>query len=343
MSCRRTVWERRAFLPRALTLALSILLIASPAAPLAAAGKDDASSASSLPGAVLAVASDPVGANVFIDGQFVGSTPLNVGRLSSGDHRVRVVKNGFLENARVVNVAAGKTSTVQVRLTPDATAPAAAQVISSTGGGGGGVPKWVWWSAIGGGAVAAAVIVATRNHAPIAGTVTVSPSTALQSATNVTFTAQGASDPDNDPLTYSWSFSDGSTGTGQTVTKTLSTSGTVTATVTVSDGKKSDTAQGSVTVRSLSGTWGGNSPLYGTTTLTLAQTGGSVSGSWVDQVPPSGTITGTVSAGNPQVRLSVNFSGFPGSYTANPSADINALNGTYSDANGTVTLNLTRR
>lgn len=341
MSCRRTVWERRVVLPGALTLVLSILLIASPVARLAAA--DNAASASTSPGSILAVASDPVGANVFVDGEFVGATPLNIGRLSAGDHRVRVVKNGFLENSRVVTVAAGKTSTVQVRLTPGATAPAAMQVISSTGRGGGGVPKWVWWSAIGGGAVAAAVIVANRNHPPNAGTVSVSPTTALQNATNVTFTSQGASDPDGDPLSFSWSFSDGSTATGQSVTKTLSTSGTVTATVTVSDGKKSATAEGSCTVRSLTGTWRGNSPLYGATTLTLTQTGASVSGSWVDQVPPSGTITGTVTSGSPLVRLSVNFSGFPGTYTANPSGDINTLSGTYSDANGTVTLNLTRQ
>lgn len=341
MSCRRTVWERQGALLRSVAFVLSILLTASPAVRLTAADEAGAASAS-----VLAVASDPAGANVYVDGQFIGATPLNIDRIPAGDHRVRVVKSGFLENARVVSISSGKTSTVQVKLTLDTNAPAAAQVISSTGGGGGGVPKWVWYAAIGGGAAAAAVVLMNRNHAPEAGTVAVSPATALQSATNVTFTSQGASDPDGDPLTFSWAFSDGSTGTGQSVTKTLSTSGTITGTVTISDGKKSVTAQGSCNVRSLTGSWRGTSPLYGTTTLTLTQTAASVSGTWVDQVPPSGTITGTTASAAPLVRLSVNFGGgFIGTFNANPNADISAITGTYSDPNapGGVALSLTRQ
>jgi hypothetical protein len=187
------------------------------------------------------------------------------------------------------------------------------------------------------------VVLLGRNKAPNAGTVSVSPSTALQSGTNVTFTSQGANDPDGDPLTYSWTFSDGSTGSGAAVTKAFSTSGTITGTVSVSDGKKSAEASGTVNVRSLAGTWRGNSPLYGTTTLSLSQTGATLGGSWTDQVPPAGTISGTVSTAAPQVRMSINFSGFPGTYNATPSADINTLTGTYSDANGSVSLTLTRQ
>jgi hypothetical protein len=36
--------------------------------------------------------------------RLAGNTPLQVGSLTPGDHRVRVVKDGYLENARVVSV-----------------------------------------------------------------------------------------------------------------------------------------------------------------------------------------------------------------------------------------------
>jgi len=53
----------------------------------------------------------------------------------------------------------------------------------------------------------------------------------------VTFSASGSSDPEGDPLTYSWAFGDGTTASGPTASKTFSTAGTHTATVTVSDGR----------------------------------------------------------------------------------------------------------
>ena len=66
------------------------------------------------PGA-LSVASDPSGAAVYVDGRFVGHTPIDVQDLPAGDHRVRLVKDGYLENGRVVSVSAGKTGGLQVR------------------------------------------------------------------------------------------------------------------------------------------------------------------------------------------------------------------------------------
>ena len=62
----------------------------------------------------------------------------------------------------------------------------------------------------------------------------------------ITFTGTG-SDPDNDPLTFSWTFSDGGSAAGASVTHTFASAGSYTATLTVSDGRGGTTA-GSATV-----------------------------------------------------------------------------------------------
>jgi len=60
---------------------------------------------------------------------------------------------------------------------------------------------------------------------------------------SITFDGTGSSDPDNDPLTYSWDFGDSSTGTGVTPSHVYSWGDIFTVTLTVSDGKGgSDTA-----------------------------------------------------------------------------------------------------
>jgi ELWxxDGT repeat protein len=52
----------------------------------------------------------------------------------------------------------------------------------------------------------------------------------------ITFNGSGSSDPDGDPLTYSWDFGDGTTGTGVAPTHAYSNVGTFTARLRVSDG-----------------------------------------------------------------------------------------------------------
>ncbi len=58
----------------------------------------------------------------------------------------------------------------------------------------------------------------------------------VTTGTAINFTANG-SDPDNDPLTYSWDFGDTGTSTSQNPTHSYATAGTYAAKVTVSDGK----------------------------------------------------------------------------------------------------------
>lgn len=69
------------------------------------------------PIAVLTVSSDPVGATVYVDGRVVGRTPLDVPALPAGDHRVRLVRDGYLEHSRVVKIGRDKSETLHVRLT----------------------------------------------------------------------------------------------------------------------------------------------------------------------------------------------------------------------------------
>ena len=59
------------------------------------------------------------GASVFIDGNLVGEAPLTSGRLSSGRHSVRVVKNMYKEAYGTVVIEDGKTLDYKPQLAPD--------------------------------------------------------------------------------------------------------------------------------------------------------------------------------------------------------------------------------
>ena len=64
----------------------------------------------------------------------------------------------------------------------------------------------------------------------------------------VTFYGSASSDPDGDPLAYSWDLGDSTVGSGVTVTHTYSAAGTYSVTLTVSDGELSATDTALVTV-----------------------------------------------------------------------------------------------
>jgi hypothetical protein len=299
----------------------------------------------------LAVDSDPIGATVLVDGQFQGQTPLALKTLSSGEHRVQVVKDGYLDNSRVVSVLAGAARSLAVKLTPfSGRQPRAAYQVDpgagNTSNGGGGSGKKIALIAAGVAVVGAGVYLATRdtNKAPTVTGVTANPVVGLQGAQAISFSAS-ASDPDGDSLSFAWNFGDGATGTGATPTHTYTTSGAMNVSVDVSDGKKNATGTGSVTIRSMAGNWRGTltaSGLVFTTTLSLSQNGSAVTGS-CNIGGSACSISGSASSPN-RVSMTVNFPGFaPGNLSGTTSADVNSVSGTYTEPGLTGSFSITRQ
>lgn len=293
---------------------------------------------------VLAVASDPPGAAVYVNGELQGTTPLSVSRLTPGDHRVKLVKDGYLENSRLVAVRAGAAQSVQVRMTPDAEAARRSVQVETPetkgGGGGGGGGKKALLIGLGVVAVGAGAYLAfgKSNKPPIAGSISVSPSSGLVGATSFAFTSSGSSDPDGDSLTYTWNFGDGGTGSGASTNHAYNTAGTYSVSLAISDGKHTVNAAGaSVSAKSLSGTWSGpiNSSIGGIpTTVNINQNGTSLSGSLTFPTAPSlgaGSLNGSVSSPL-SVSFSVKFSCcIPFTFRGTADENVNRMSGTASD------------
>jgi hypothetical protein len=75
----------------------------------------------------LLVESEPPGAAVYVDGRLAGDTPLALPTIATGEHRVRLIRLGYLERSQVVTVKPGTRATLRARLTdPAPQAPAAA-------------------------------------------------------------------------------------------------------------------------------------------------------------------------------------------------------------------------
>lgn len=263
------------------------------------------SASSSVPVGTLSVVSDPAGASVYVDGKLAGQTPLSAAQLPVGEHRVRVVKEGYLENGRIVAIAVGESKSVDVKLTKySGTATAAA----ATGGGGNFFLSPLGIAIIAG-AVVAVILVTRGGKPPVAGTITTLSGDAV--AAGHAFTVTGASDPGGKTLTFTWDFGDGGTATGLSVTHAFATAGTFTVKVKVSNGSKSAEATATVTTRSLSGTWKGTlSGFTGITfTFVITQSGGTLTGTYSDNLGPFiGNISGTVSGtGTLPINFQVNI------------------------------------
>jgi hypothetical protein len=68
----------------------------------------------------LLVRSTPPGARVFVDGREYGQTPVTVGNLARGVHRVRVVRDGYAADEQQLTITpAQRTHSVMVRLSPE--------------------------------------------------------------------------------------------------------------------------------------------------------------------------------------------------------------------------------
>lgn len=334
-------------------LALSLWLITGTNAPISAGPTSESASTG-----MLSIVSDPAGAIAYVDGHVIGRTPISASSLAAGDHRVRLVKEGYLENGRIVTVTRGRTHTVQVRLTVQPVTEAAflGQVRSGSTSGGSN-KKWLYIALAGGAAAAAAVVVAGRNHAPTVGTVAATPSTGLQSSTTITFSAE-ASDTDNDPLTYSWDFGDGGTSTSKDTTHLYTSAAAFTVKLTVSDGKASASGQATVTIKSLTGAWrsgpvpyvlGGVSQgtmqwVFNVTQSSAAVTGSLQAAGAVQQLSSPGTISGSVRSTSPIVSLLGNVpSWLPPTFTLDPNPDITTLNGRWIDSGSNSPITFTRQ
>ena len=106
-------------------------------------------------------------------------------------------------------------------------------------------------------------VVQAANLAPTGGRIVRTPSgTGLASATSFTFTAEGVSDPEGDPITYLWEFGDGSGNppSASTVSKTYPRAGTYPVRLGVTDGVSPVrvAAQIDLRVKDLTGTWDGS-------------------------------------------------------------------------------------
>jgi PKD repeat protein len=270
------------------------------------------------PQGTIRVTTEPEGAEVFIDDQRKGVSPVIIEAVSSGEHRVRVVKHGFIENSQVVNVAPGATMTVGFEMTPASTARSEAS--TAPAGDPVGETQSEGWSTkkkvVAGTGVAAIVVGAialagggdegadAANTAPAAGSISVAPSgQSLAGVTNFSFTAQGASDADGQTLTYSWNFGDGATGTGQTTSHVYGTGGTFTVALSVSDGSASDDTTTSVEVGDVNATWLNRFTVAGfpegvMRKVRFTQSGAQLSGTYRTNIIPgrTGTATGRLTS-----------------------------------------------
>jgi hypothetical protein len=70
----------------------------------------------------ISVSSDPPGANIFVDNNFIGIAPLTVHDIVAGSHMVTFRKDGYHDYSTTAPVTAGVTSTVSAALSP-VTAP----------------------------------------------------------------------------------------------------------------------------------------------------------------------------------------------------------------------------
>lgn len=119
----------------------------------------------------------------------------------------------------------------------------------------------------------------------------------------ITFSSAGSTDPDGDPLTFSWAFSDSTTATGASPTKSFSAAGNYSVTLTVSDGRGGTaTAQAQITITappSVSITSPVVGALFRTPTITVEGT--------VDPVTATVTVNGVnaVVAGTGQFTAEV--------------------------------------
>ncbi|MFQ6057068.1 MAG: PEGA domain-containing protein, partial [Methanosarcinales archaeon] len=71
-----------------------------------------------IPSGSLSISSIPSGANVYVDENYKGTTPLSVDNVLSGSHTVKVTKVGYNDEIKAVSVGAGQTINLDIVLIP---------------------------------------------------------------------------------------------------------------------------------------------------------------------------------------------------------------------------------
>ena len=220
----------------------------------------------------LTVVTEPSGATVYVAGQPRGETPIEIAGLRSGDHRVTIVREGYVSNSRMMALAPSRNELLDIGLTPEMGGSVSTALQRDAGGGGGGGGWWKW-AALAGGGGAAALLLLPKNKPPVAGLSVTPAGSGMAGLTEYRFDGSRSSDPDNDQLTYSWDFGDGGTGSGVNTTHVYASAGSYRVTLTVSDGKEQATSSGSATVaRNLDG------GVFASPNLTITATDGRVIG-----------------------------------------------------------------
>ena len=193
------------------------------------------SAAGGEPTGTLTVTTQPAGATVYVAGRPRGETPVEVAGLRSGDHRVTIVREGYVNNSRIIALAPSRNELLDIELTPVVGGAAAAELDDGRERDGNWLSRhWKWVLPAAGGGVASYLYV-TRNRPPVAA-LNISPNgTGMAGATHWRFDGSGSSDPNNDRLTYSWDFGDGARGSGATTTHVYDRPGTFTVSLTVTD------------------------------------------------------------------------------------------------------------
>ncbi len=304
--------------------------------------------AESLPGGeaagaltALTVITEPAGATVYVAGRPRGETPVEIAGLLAGEQRVTIVKDGYINNSRVLALAPNSAERLSVELTAAAGGSGATLQEDSGDGGGGG---WWKWAAIAGGGAVATYALLPKNKPPVAG-LSVSPTgSGMAGATNFRFDGGRSTDPDNDSLSYSWNFGDGSSGSGVNTSHVYDSQGSYSVTLTVSDGKEQATATGSASVtRNLDGgrfvdesvIRGSSPPIDITETLTLTQNGSTLRGQFslllrqgAASARGSASVTGSIDGkSNFVCPCDVRLSGSGYSFTGTVDSGANVLTG----------------
>ena len=132
-----------------------------------AARVEPASSAAGEFSGTLTVTTEPAGATVYVGGQPRGETPVEIVGLPAGEHRITIVKDGYIDNSRVLRLAPERNESLNVALTPGVEGAEATELQEESGEGGGG--GWWKWAALAGGGGAAAYLLLPKNKPPVAG------------------------------------------------------------------------------------------------------------------------------------------------------------------------------